>query len=627
MYTIDIDTGGTMTDGLVSDGTNVSAIKVETTPHDHTVSFRHVLTEAARMLGYGEDVKAFLDQVSVIRWSNTITTNTLAERTGAKVGVLVRKGHERTLYGDELSPMVGTLVAEHDIIGLSEDPDEQEILAAVRRLLEDGTRRICVCLDAFPDNRQELAIKRTIADRFPDHYLGAVPVVLGSEMAPVDHHATRTHAAVINAYVHSKLASSLYRCEDLLRDEDGWRGSLLIGHINGGVARVGKTKALDTIESGPVFGTHGAAWYARRYGMEDVVCLDVGGTTTKASIVEGGRPKYVRDGNLFGAPLRLPLVLLRSAVLGGGSVARPTDDTIPVTLGPDSMGAAPGPACYGLGGDQATLTDALLVLGFLDAERFLGGRRTLDTEKARAAIDRRVAQPLGVSVEDAARAIADRAVHMVADVVGSTMALGGMDPADASLFAYGGNGGLLAAYAAERLGIGEVRVFSLGPVFSAFGSAVSDVVHVYERSLGPDASNGDAVDRVVAELEATGRRDLAAEGFDPDQAETAVEFETDDEGRPELVRVRVRQPLGSFEPPRRQAPSTVPPAQREMLPLSGESVSAPVYDWDGLSPGERIEGPAVAAGGSMTCLVPPGWTLEIDEYGDGVLRATPGGDR
>jgi N-methylhydantoinase A/oxoprolinase/acetone carboxylase beta subunit len=646
MYTVDIDTGGTMTDGLVWDGTNPSAmvtVKVDTTPHDLTVSFRELLGEAARQLGFGGDLGAFLDEVSLIRWSSTITSNTLAERKGAKLGLLVQPGSERSLYGDGPSPAVGTLVAERNVIGVDADADAQGVLDAVRGLLEDGARRICVSLDSFPETRQEQAVKRIIETQYRDHYLGSVPVLLASDMAQVDDGQTRTHYALINAYVHGQLATSLFKAEDLLRYDEGWTGALLVGHTNGGVARVGKTKAVDTIESGPVFGTHAAAWYARRYGLDRVVCLDVGGTTAKASVVEAGEPRYTRDGNVFGIPVRMPLALLRSTPLGGGSVVRP-DGVGGVRLGPESMGAAPGPACYGLGGDQATLTDALVVLGYLDPAGFLGGRRTLDVDQARAALERRIAGPLGVSVDDAARRIADAAVGTVAELVGSTLARAGIDPGEAVLFAYGGNGGLFAAPVAERLSIASARVFGLGPVLSAFGSAVSDVVHVYERSLGVAAAPGrDAVVAAAGDMEAAGRRDLAGEGFDPDEAETDTELDVHDGGgrrtvrahdagqalagldgaaHVDVVRVRVRRRLQSCEPPPRAAESKNEPANRTLLLADGGSTRAPVHEWAGLAPGSRVEGPALAAGGSMTCLVPPGWVLEVDDLGDAALRRT-----
>lgn len=645
MYTVDIDTGGTMTDGLVWDGTTMATVKVDTTPHDLTVSFRELLGEAARQLGFG-DLRAFLDEVSLIRWSSTITSNTLGERKGAKLGLLVRPGSERSLYGDGPSPAVGTLVAERNVVGVDAGPggpngDGQAVLEAVRGLLEDGARRICVSLDSFPETAQEETVKRIVESQYRDHYLGSVPVLLASDMAQVDDAQTRTHYALINAYVHGQLANSLFKTEDLLRYDEGWTGALLVGHTNGGVARVGKTKAVDTIESGPVFGTHAAAWYARRYGLDRVVCLDVGGTTAKASVVEAGEPRYTRDGSLFGIPVRVPLALLRSAPLGGGSVVRP-DGRGGVTLGPESMGAAPGPACYGLGGDQATLTDAFVVLGYLDPAGFLGGRRRLDVDQARAALERRVAGPLGVPVEDAARRIADAAVGMVAELVGSTLARAGIDPGGAVLFAYGGNGGLFAAPVAERLSIPGARIFGLGPVLSAFGSAVSDVVHVYERSLGVTAGQGhDAVVAAADDMTAAGRRDLAGEGFDPAEAVTEVELDVHDgtEYRTvraaaaaqalarldggthvDVVRVRVRRHLASCQPPPRESRSQGEPAQRTLLLADGSTARVPVHDWAGLGPGRHVDGPALAAGGSMTCLVPPGWVLDVDNLGDAALR-------
>jgi N-methylhydantoinase A/oxoprolinase/acetone carboxylase beta subunit len=647
MYTVDIDTGGTMTDGLVWDGTTMITVKVDTTPHDLVVSFRELLGEAARQLGHS-DLRAFLDEVSLIRWSSTITSNALGERKGAKLGLLVRPGSERSLYGDGPSPAVGALVAERNVVGVDPDavsiPGGQAVLEAVRRLLEDGARRICVSLDSFPETRQEQAVKRVVETQYRDHYLGSVPVLLASEMAQVDDAQTRTHYALINAYVHGQLANALFKAEDLLRYDEGWAGALLVGHTDGGVARVGKTKAVDTIESGPVFGTHAAAWYARRYGLDRVVCLDVGGTTAKASVVEAGQPRYTRDGSLFGIPVRVPLALLRSAPLGGGSVVRP-DGRGGVNLGPESMGAAPGPACYGLGGDQATLTDAFLVLGYLDPDGFLGGRRRLDVDAARAALEARVAGPLGISVDDAARRIADAAVGVVAELVGSTMARGGIDPGEAVLFAYGGNGGLFAAAVAERLSIPGARVFGLGPVLSAFGSAVSDVVHVYERSLGLPAGAGrDAVIAATGDMAAAGRRDLAGEGFDPDEAETEVELDVRDGGihrtirgasAPEalarldgaahvdVVRLRVRRHLASCEPPpwAGAAGREAEPTQRTLLLADGSTARVPVYDWAGLVPGRHVDGPALAAGDSMTCLIPPGWGLDVDELGDAALRA------
>ncbi|WHZ10062.1 MAG: Acetophenone carboxylase subunit Apc1 [Burkholderiaceae bacterium] len=655
MITVDIDTGGTMTDALVSDGSTRHAFKVDTTPHDYTLSFVGSLQEAAKALDYAS-VESFLDKVGLIRWSSTITTNALAERRGAKVGLLVSRGQERNLYGAGRSPVVGELVAEGAIIGLPARPSPADILGGVKQLLEAGVRRICVCLaGSFPDNSAEQEIKSVIEDQYPDHIIGAVPVLLGSEMAPLRHDQTRAHYSLMNAYTHTRLASSLFKAEDLLRDGHRWNGALLIGNTSGGVARIGKTKAVDTIESGPVFGTFGGAYMAALYGLKNVLCFDVGGTTTKASIIRDGAPVYQRGGELMEVPVQTSFAMLRSAAVGGGSIAGAKGNA--VTLGPKSMGAAPGPACYGLGGNEATLTDALLVLGYLDPANFLGGRRKLDVNLSKAAIEKHVAKPLGISVEAAALTIRDEAVAMMADLVGHTLAEGGLNAADTVLFCFGGNGPMFAAFVAAKLGMPAAYAFDLGPVFGAFGSSISDVVHGYERgvSLRWDGGARAALQPVVTAMQQQAERDLKGEGFDPADAkyrweldfgkvESDVSTVTVDvplgaadavlsaidqaviaakqTGQPLLsVRLSSRFVVGSHGMARRSAKvQAEPPAMRE-LRFHGATQSAnPVYRWEALNVGDSIEGPAVVNGATMTCPIPPEWTLRVDDYGNAELR-------
>jgi N-methylhydantoinase A/oxoprolinase/acetone carboxylase beta subunit len=199
-----------------------------------------------------------------------------------------------------------------------------------------------------------------------------------------------------------------------------------------------------------------------------------------------------------------------------------------------------------------------------------------------------------------------------------------MSPADVTLFAYGGNGALFAAPVAERLGIPEARVFGLGPVLAAFGSSVSDVVHVYERSVG----GGATAEAAEESLRAAAVRDLEAEGFDPAAATIDVELERagngDGSGDVELVRVRARYPVGVYEPaarPARDAGAAPTPLTERVLKLGGEPAAAPVHDWDALAGGGAVDGPALAVGETMSCLVPPGWRLEVDEFANGTLRS------
>ncbi len=654
MFTVDIDTGGTMTDALVSDGAVRHAYKVDTTPHDYTVSFLNCLQEAARHLEFAS-VEAFLAKVGLIRWSSTITTNVLGERRGSKVGLLVSKGQEEKLYGNGRSPVVGELVAEGAIIGLPANPTPADVLGGVKQLLEAGVRRICVCLaDSFPDSRAERAIKVVIEDQYPDHIIGAVPVLLGSEMVSLRHDQTRVHYSLMNAYTHSRLATSLFKAEDLLRDDHNWNGALLIGNTNGGVARIGKTKAVDTIESGPVFGTFGGAYVAGLYGLKHVLCFDVGGTTTKSSIIRDGAPVFQRGGKLMEVPVLSSFAMLRSAVVGGGSVARTKGNA--VTLGPDSMGAAPGPACYGLGGDQATLSDALLVLGYLDPANFLGGRRKLDATLARAAIDKHVAKPLGVSVEVAALSIRDEAVAVMAELLSTILTEAGLAAADTALFCFGGNGPMFAGFVAAKLGMPVAYAFDLGPVFSAFGSSISDVVHSYERGLALtwDGDATAALQPVVAGMLKQAERDLRGEGFDPAKATYSWELdcgrteaeistvraqnslgdvievlggldkavaEAKQGGQPVLgIRLASRFVVGSHGMAKRSAKvAAEKPTQRELRFHAAAQTPSPVYRWEALNVGDRIQGPAVINGATQTCPIPPGWVLRVDDYGNAEL--------
>lgn len=658
MFTVDIDTGGTMTDALVSDGAVRHAFKVDTTPHDYTLSLLGCLQEATRKLEFAS-VEAFLAQVSLIRWSSTITTNVLAERRGSKVGLLVGRGQEEALYGGGRSPVVGELVAEGAVIGLPADPTAAEVLDGVKRLLEAGVRRICVCLaDAFPDNRAERAIKAMIEDQYPDHIIGAVPVLLGSEMVPLRHDQTRVHYSLMNAYTHQQLATSLFKAEDMLRDEHAWHGALLIGNTSGGVARIGKTKAVDTIESGPVFGSFGGAYMARLYGLKDVLCFDVGGTTTKASIVRDAQVVYQRGGELMEVPVQSSFAMLRSAAVGGGSVVRVKGGS--VALGPDSMGAAPGPACYGLGGGEATLSDALLVLGYLDPAQFMGGRRRLDVALSRAAIDKHVARPLGVSTELAALQVRDEAVAMMAELVSNTLAEAGLQAAGTALFCFGGNGPVFAAFLAARLGMPVAYAFDLGPVFSAFGSSISDVVHRYERGLSMrwDGQAAATLAPSVAEMQQQAERDLRGEGFDPalatyqwelDFGHSEAEVSTASAQTPlgpvdsllaaiELavaaagqvgedvlgLRLSSRFVVGSHGMAKRTAQvDREAPTGREMRFNGAAQAASPVHRWEALNVGDTLSGPAAVNGATLTCPIPPGWQLRVDDYGNAELtRAT-----
>ncbi|MGW6281272.1 hydantoinase/oxoprolinase family protein [Kribbella sp. NPDC055071] len=623
MYNVDIDTGGTMTDGLVSGEGRVLSLKVETTPHDVTIAFLDVLEAARDQLGF-DTLAALLRQVEIIRWSSTITSNVLAQRVGPKLGLLVSKGHEQDLYdATAAATVVGTLVAADDITGIDADADEQQVRLAVKSLLDKGIRRINISLaGAFPDGDAETRIVELVGQDYPDHFLGSIPALSGTEVMLRPDDSTRTIASLINAYVHPSLASTLYRAEEIVRDQHGWQGNVLIGNINGGVARIGKTRAFDTIESGPLFGTYACAAAGERHRDAKVIAIDVGGTTAKVSAVENGRVVNRTEGDLFGIPLKFDFPLLRSIALGGGSVARVADGA--VTLGPDSMGAAPGPAAYGLGGRNATVTDAFVVAGFVEPNGFLGGKRQLDVDRARKALDKHIGGPLGISTEDAAQKVVDAAWDTVAQLARETAEEIGWDPADTTIYAYGGNGPLFVTAVADRLGATEARFFRYGNVYSAFGSAISDVVHVYESAV----QDADHLVRIGGRLADEATRDLRGEGFSPEQASLQWELRSaghmvrgeggtpeglvaDLDGEANLVRLTARYPLPSLEPLAAETGTTgASRTSRGGIPAYTE---ADLVD-------SQLKGPLLVDGGEYTWLVTDGWSISTDAYGDAALH-------
>jgi N-methylhydantoinase A/oxoprolinase/acetone carboxylase beta subunit len=383
--------------------------------------------------------------------------------------------------------------------------------------------------------------------------------------------------ALVNAYVHTPLAVALFKAEDELLELYGYRRPVYIAHVNGGVARVSKTKAVDTAESSPYFGLNACAWWSRVYGHDRVLALDVGGTTAKLGVIADGRPMTADEGNLLGVPLKMPWTLLHSEAVGGGSVA--TSENGEIRLGPESQGAYPGPACYDLGGKKATLTDAFLVAGMLNPDRFLGGRRALRADLAEEALG-------DLDPEQ----VIDTAADMIAAAAHRILGQAGVEQPE--LYCFGGNGGNFAAHVAERLDLNRAHVFNLGPVLSAFGSSVAEICHVYEEW-------GDDTDAIVERGKAQVQRDLEGEGL----SDTRIEVEVTDH-----VIVRGFSPVPTYEP----APQPEAPQQHEQ----------DVLTWEDLKPGATANGPTRLESDTNTCMVPQGWTVRIDGYENAILERT-----
>ncbi len=659
-FTVDIDTGGTFTDGLFGDGTTSRRAKVDTTPHDLTISMFNCLFAGATALGLAS-VKDLLRECDIVRWTNTIATNVIAERKGPRVGLFVTRGHESSLYsGNGTSPAIGHVVGADNIVGVAQPLDTEDLLGHLKSLLDQGVRRICISLkDGLENSADEVAVKRVFEDQYPDHYLGTIPLLMGSDICKHPDDMTRTHMALLNAYVHGPMAAAMFKAEDDLRHQ-GFTKPLLVGHINGGVTRVAKTKPVDTIESGPIFGIHAAAFFAEKYGLPHVVTLDVGGTTTKVGLVQDGKPTLTREADILGIPLRQHMLTLKSISLGGGTVARVASGSL--TLGPDSMGAYPGPACYDLGGTEATVTDSYLVSGFLDPDYFAGGTKRVVMDRAKKVLSDAVGGPLGIDEHQAAAKVAEVAADMVAADVQRAAATIHADTADQVLFAFGGNGGLAAARVADKAHIRKVVVFSLGSVLSAFGSSVADVAHTYEYAPFVPVDDTASIEALIDEMWAEACRDFSGEGFSEEDIVAEVEFtvtqsrdhhDVDElvcgfgvDGVPEqgqtgpcledagvkpgqdslveIVRLHARVPAVKsvlVEQPAGGGDATAArKGSRTVWWNATGGIETPVYEWDRLESGAQVAGPAVIEGIDTTYLVPEHWDLSIDKFGNGQME-------
>lgn len=668
---VGIDTGGTFTDGFLSDGERWEKVKVDTTPHDLTVCFLEALRAGAQRFGY-DDLPPFLQRVGSLRYSTTVGVNACLQRLGARIGLLVTRGHEDDLYGNvpgHFLPFVGVDM----ICGLDEAVDaagavvrplaEEAVLTAVRSLLERGAEIIAVSFrNSHLNPVHERLVKALVDRQYPKHYVGSVPVMLGAELSGRPDEQTRTNLLLLNSYIHKDMVRYLYKAEDEIRDR-GYRHPLLVVHASGGVARVAKTRAVDTLGSGPVAGVTGAHAWAQRYGLKDVVLIDIGGTSTDIGLMLDGRIPFGVGRTIFDLPVSVPLVEVFSVGSGGGSIAQVRDGRL--TVGPESAGARPGPVCYNLGGNKATVTDANLVQGLINPAYFLGGKRQLQKARAEATIKRQVADPLGTSTEAGALAITEQLANDVARAVQRLVERVGRRPSEFVLFSSGGGAGLHCCRIAERLGMETVYTFPFSSVFGAFGCASMDVVHLYEArgSTGDPAALERALDkmltqalrdmrgeglplehlRLTVEGEAAGDRPLGGSAAEMGRSAVAVAWAWPDEdtraaaGRLvaaaaaadlplNLLRLTASLPLAGYDPGCRGPMTAGGEALKEKRAIHwpGGSLNTPVYTLERLSAGQAVTGPAVLEGEDTTYAVPAGWRFTIDSYGNGLLARTEG---
>lgn len=661
MYTIDIDTGGTFTDGYVAGPDRKVSVKVDTTPHDLTLCFWNCIESGAKSLSMS--TPDLLADTRVIRFSSTIATNAAVQLSGPKLGVIVTEGFEDTLYGAGPQNPVFAFLPGGLVVGLREEVDDsgavrvpvsaEEIEEKARGILEQGARMLVICLrNAHRNPANEKLVRKVLEGSYPRHYLGAVPMLASHQISSIPDDALRTNTTVVNAYFHRSLAQALYKAEDLVR-KNRYRHPLMIVTADFGCTRVAKTRAINTYQSGPAACVRGAGVLASALGHERVLVIDVGGTTSDVSLIENGRPNAaaLRPINDVDVVQRIPDII--SYGVGGGSKIRVKDGGL--TVGPDSQGAVPGPAAFGLGGTLVTPTDVWLTLGLIDPAAYLGGRKKLHPERARAAIEKQIAGLLGLSVEQATLKAKDAVEATLArHITEGGFIAPGVDPKTITLYAVGGGGGLLTVGVAEKLGAGAAYFPLNAAVFSAFGSSTLDVAHSYEAifSAGcPAAEIKTALQALVVEA----RRDMRGEGFREEDILLSVEaaayagralqarlgplpFDGD---TLKMIAALVKSGNGAdYLEVRLTAVCAMPhpdleaggarnatvdgaiAGQRKILAPAGE-VEVPVYRFDQLPIGAEIPGPAIAETNHTSILVPEGRTLRIDAQGGGVVELQP----
>ncbi|MGI9431135.1 MAG: hydantoinase/oxoprolinase family protein, partial [Myxococcota bacterium] len=535
---VGVDVGGTFTDAVLTDGTRTWRAKAATTPGELGGGVLLAVRLAAERSG--RTLEELVPDVSRFGLGTTAVTNSLASRTGRRVGLLTTAGFEGMLPFAQGTRIVGAdgwlttpaeIVSRRAIAGIRERIDREgrilqaldsaEVTDQVRRLVrEERIEAVAVSyLWSFENPVHESASVEAIAEAFPE-----LPVVAGSALHPAIREYERTTHAVLNAYVSGSL-DGIEELEAQLA-ELGLRVPLLLVHSGGGSMTVGESRGqpISLAVSGPAAGVAASIEIADTCQVRDLITCDMGGTSFDVSIVSNGEPARRSRGEVMGVWTALSLVDVESIGSGGGSIGW-IDARGMLRVGPRSAGAVPGPACYGRGGTEASVTDALVVLGFIDPERFLGGDFTLDPTAARAACAR-LGEPLGLSADDTAWGIRQIALADMARATRSRLAALGLDARTHTILSFGGSGALFTADIAAALGVGLVLVPELASVLSAFGAATTDVRRERIRSvLTTLPVDSLLVQKILRELTSSVANDLAADGVPP--ADRRVEFEAD----------------------------------------------------------------------------------------------------
>jgi N-methylhydantoinase A len=669
--TLAVDIGGTFTDVALADTATGQVWRVKTLsrPDDPSEAFLNGLRLALKA------ADAAPGDLHQVLHGTTVATNMILEGKGARAALVTTRGFRHVLgIGRQDIPRAANLynwikpqrpvpasrivevterVLPGGIVGLP--LDEDSVAAAAQTLREMDVEAVAICLlHSFANPTHERRIAEILRKALP-----GVAVTASSDVLPVVREYERTLASVLNAIVMPGVTKYVGRIEAKLATE-GVPAPLLLMQSNGGVAGAAKIRAAPALTalSGPAAGVVGARSAAAACGIDDILTIDIGGTSADICLISGGEIGLTQQGRVGDWPLPLPMVDMVTIGAGGGSIARVVDGVL--TVGPESAGATPGPAAYGRGGTEATVTDAHVVLGHLPA-RLLGGDMALDVVAARCALEDGVAKPLGISVEDAARGILAITDNKMVGALRVVSVERGFDPRDFTLLPFGGAGPLHGCALADLIGTHRVLIALAPGILCADGLMAADLRSEFSRAR-PRAGAADMAEaeRLCAELEADAMAWFDAENVaEPDRktnrvalmryagqgneltipwSDTAQALEAGfvdahqalygfDLSAPiELVTLRVEASATMQTPaPAVLMPGDVPePIDHVPVFLPSGRKDVPLFDRATLGAGAFISGPAIISQLDTTTLIAPGWTGTVQPSGALILiKADP----
>ena len=540
-YRLGIDIGGTFTDFVLIDSQGrLTQAKVISTPDDPATAIRNGLERLASRLA--TSLPGLLAETDFVVHGSTAALNALIEGKGAKTGLLCTEGFRDSIEirlawkerrYDWKYPPPPVLVPRYLRLPVRERITrdgaihtplvEDDVYRAIETFRRNRVQSVAVCLLwSFRNPAHERRIGEILVKEFPEAYIS-----LSVDILPEIREFDRASTTVVNAYVGPVVKRYVDSIERLF-DSIGYRKALRYMQSNSGMASGAEIvkRPVYALGSGPAAAPAAGLYHARQLGQENILTVDMGGTSCDVCLVPDGKPDLAKGLDIVRYRLRVPMIKVNTVGAGGGSIAH-VDAGGLLQVGPASAGAHPGPACYGQGGVEPTVTDADVILGYLRSGQVLGGTITVQRDLAEEAIRAKVAAPLGLSVDAAAMAVLRIVTNNMARAIAEVSIERGYDPREFALMVAGGCGPVHAWMLAEEIGVDRVYIPRVAPNFCAFGEVVADLRHEYSRAYPKrmDAVDPDELEALFEELEASGSKALLSEGVSPDRIEVTRYYE------------------------------------------------------------------------------------------------------